>query len=72
MKPVSDERLIQFIKKNPGARPRDVAKRFFTVKAQLAVGARLKRLVREGHLAERFEDGWKYWSPIFRSPRETS
>lgn len=71
-KAVSDARLVRFVRNHPGARPREVAQRFYTVKAQLAVGALLKRLVREGHLTERFEDGWIYSVAPPHSPGETS
>lgn len=58
---VSDARLVQFVESHPNATARAVATQFYTVRAQLSVGARLKRLVRQGLLTERFYDnGWKY------------
>ncbi len=39
---------------------REVAGRFYTVKAQLVVGSRLARLANAGRLVKRFENGWKY------------
>ncbi len=58
--PVSDARLIRYVRTHPDCRPRDVAAHFYTPAAAMAVGARLSKLTKAGHLTARFDDGWRY------------
>ena len=57
---VTDQQVLAFVRKHPHATARMVAAHFYTVKAQLACGARLKRLVRAGQLTETYNHRWSY------------
>jgi len=69
---VRDWRIVRFLRQHPDATARDVAQHFYTVNAQLQVGSRLKRMVRDGLLVERFEDGWKYSTAVESSVKPTT